>query len=173
MPLVALCILAFRREWPSRLWPRNRLSAVRKSHQAERLFEAAGKGNRWRVRNQMMILLAYRLGLPGIRRLQSCREQIEFGAGRLHVRRRKNGRNSVHPQDGREQRILREGQREVAEQCPDSGFLFLSERGGPMSETGFLKMCSDSALTPIPFPSTRTCHDTHAAIGWQMPGNDS
>lgn len=87
-----------------------------------------------------MIPLAYRHSLRASEVCNLTWDQIEFGAGRLHVRRRKNGRDSVHSLGGRDQWLLRKLQREVAEQRPDSRFVFPSERGGPVSEAGFRKM---------------------------------
>ena len=56
--------------------------------------------------------------------------QVEFSRNAaLHVRRVKNGTPSVHPLQGDELRALRELQR----QFPDSGYVFASERGGPLT----------------------------------------
>ena len=126
--------------------------------EVERLIAAAGDGNRWRTRDQAMIPLAYRHGLRAAEVCNLTWDQIEFGAGRLHVRRRKNGRDSVHPLGGREQRLLRKLQREVAEQCPDGRFVFLSERGGPVSEAGFRKMLARlGAAAEFGFGVHHTC----------------
>ena len=56
--------------------------------------------------------------------------------GRLHVRRVKNGMPSVHPLTGKELRALRRLQRE---QEPGR-YVFMSERGAPMSPVGFRRM---------------------------------
>ena len=53
-------------------------------------------------------------------------DQIELNAGRLHVRRAKNGIPSTHPIRGDEIRALRRLQRENAHKCP---YVFVSERG--------------------------------------------
>ena len=54
--------------------------------------------------------------------------QIELDAGRLHVRRAKNGTPSVHPIRGDEIRALRKLRREN----PTESYVFVSERGGPI-----------------------------------------
>jgi hypothetical protein len=51
-------------------------------------------------------------------------------AGTLHVNRLKNGRPSVHPIRGPELRALRRLQREY----PKSPYIFVTERGGPMTD---------------------------------------
>jgi type 1 fimbriae regulatory protein FimE len=62
---------------------------------------------RYGLRDATMILVAYRHGLrPG--ELCALRwDQIDFAHGLLHVRRLKNGIDSVHPLGGTELRALR------------------------------------------------------------------
>jgi len=54
-----------------------------------------------------MILLAYRHGLRASELCDLQWHQVEFNAGRLHVRRSKKGTPSVHPMQGDEIRALR------------------------------------------------------------------
>jgi hypothetical protein len=51
----------------------------------------------------------------------------------MHVRRAKNGTPSVHPIRGDEIRALRKLHRE----SPNEAYVFVTERGGPMSTIGF------------------------------------
>ena len=76
-----------------------------------------------------MILVAYRHGLRACELCDLEWPQVELAAGRLHVRRVKNGTPSVHPIRGDELRALRRLQREQEA----SPFVFCSERGGPMT----------------------------------------
>jgi len=67
----------------------------------------------------------------------------------VHINRLKNGIASVHPLGGTELRALRKLQREE----PESRFLFLSERGAPMTAEGFRKLVSragKAAKLPLP-----------------------
>ena len=84
-----------------------------------------------------MVLVAYRHGLRAAEVVALRWDAIDFGHGRLHVSRAKNGSPSVHPLSGRELRALRRLQRE---QEPQSPFVFTSERGSPFSAAGFRKM---------------------------------
>jgi integrase len=59
--------------------------------------------------------------------------QVELDRGRMHVRRAKNGTPSVHPIRGDEIRALRK----LSRKSPTGAFVFLTERGGPMSTIGF------------------------------------
>lgn len=85
-----------------------------------------------------MILLAYRHGLR-VSELCSLRwNQIDFEAGLLHVRRLKHGIPNVHPLRATELRALRKLQRE----SEPSPYLFVTERGSPMTTDGFRKLLS-------------------------------
>ena len=69
-------------------------------------------------------------GSPGRREERGASptwDHIELNAGRLHVRRAKNGIPSTYPIRGDEIRALRRLQRENAHKCP---YVFVSERGG-------------------------------------------
>jgi Phage integrase family len=101
--------------------------------EVERLIEAA-KSNRHGHRDATMVLVAYRHGLRASEVCDLQWHQVELDQGRLHVRRAKNGTPSVHPLQGDEIRALRKLQREN----PTRGaYVFISERGGPMSTLGF------------------------------------
>ena len=93
--------------------------------------------NRYGHRDATMILLAYRHGLRAAELVALRWESVDFGHGRLHVNRAKNGSPSVHPLSGQELRALRRLKRE---QEPDSPFIFTSERGAPFTTAGFRKM---------------------------------
>jgi type 1 fimbriae regulatory protein FimB/type 1 fimbriae regulatory protein FimE len=103
--------------------------------EVEGLIEAAGK-NRQGQRDALMVLLTYRHGLRAAEVVDLRWEQIDFKTASLHVRRVKNGTPSTHPLTGRELRELRRHQRESAK----SPFVFVSERGAPLSAPGFSRM---------------------------------
>jgi type 1 fimbriae regulatory protein FimB/type 1 fimbriae regulatory protein FimE len=103
--------------------------------EVERLMKAAGR-NRYGHRDATMILLAFRHGLRASELCSLRWEQVDLAHARLHVSRLKSGIPSVHPLTGTELRALRRLQRE---QEP-SRYLFLSERGAPMSAVGFRRI---------------------------------
>jgi type 1 fimbriae regulatory protein FimB/type 1 fimbriae regulatory protein FimE len=96
-----------------------------------------------------MILVAYRHGLR-VSELVSIRwDQVDIGAGTLHVNRVKNGMASVHPLGGEEIRALRRVKREGGE----SRYVFTTEREGPMTTAGFRKMLAGTGeASGQPFP---------------------
>ena len=76
-------------------------------------------------------------------------EQIDFKAGLVHVARVKNGTPSTHPIRGPELRALRELKRAY----PDSPYLFVTERGGPMTPATVRKLVTRAGeLARLPFP---------------------
>ena len=103
--------------------------------EVERLMKAAGD-NRHGHRDATMILLAFRHGLRASELCTLRWEQVDLVHDRLHVSRAKNGMPSVHPLTGTELRALRRLQRELG----PGRYVFMSERGAPMSPTGFRRM---------------------------------
>jgi integrase len=101
--------------------------------EVEKLTDTARKHSRHGHRDSTMILTAYRHGLRASEVCDLQWSQIELDQGRLHVRRAKHGTPSVHPIRGDEIRALRKLRREN----PTEAYVFISERGGPMSTLGF------------------------------------
>jgi integrase len=109
-------------------------------HEVERLIEAA-KNKRHGHRDALMTLLAFRHGLRAAEVCDLRWEQVDFKTATLHVRRVKNGTPSTHPLTGRELRALRRHQRE-SEVSP---FVFVSERGAPLTAPGFSRLVERAA----------------------------
>ena len=109
--------------------------------EVERLIEAA-KTNRYGQRDALMILLTFRHGLRAAEICDLRWEQVDFKTATLHVRRVKNGTPATHPLTGREMRALRKHQRD-SERSP---FVFVSERGAPLTAPGFSRMVERAAV---------------------------
>ena len=109
--------------------------------EVEALIEAA-RSNREGHRDALMILLAYRHGLRAAEVTDLRWEQVDFKAASLHVRRLKNGTPATHPLTGRELRALRRHQRDAA----PSAFVFLSDRGAPLTAIAFSRMVERAAI---------------------------
>jgi len=72
----------------------------------------------------------------------------DFSQGMMHVRRIKNGIASVQQIGGEEMRMLRALKREDAA----ARYVFMTERGAPMTAAGFRKLLSRlAAATKFPF----------------------
>ena len=98
--------------------------------EVERLIKAASE-NRWGHRDATAILIAYRHGLRASELVSLRWDDIELASGKLHVRRAKGG-----PIGARESRALRKLLREA----PTSPYVFMSERGAPLSVAGYQRM---------------------------------
>ncbi len=117
--------------------------------EVEKVLKASGQVGRHGARDRTLILLAYRHGLRVSELVTMRWEQIDFKAGLVHVSRLKNGLASTHPIRGPELRALRELRRDY----PDSPYLFVTERGGPMTPATVRKLIARAgALAALPFP---------------------
>jgi type 1 fimbriae regulatory protein FimB/type 1 fimbriae regulatory protein FimE len=106
----------------------------------ERLMKAASD-NRWGHRDATAILIAYRHGLRASELVALRWDDIDLTTGRLHARRAKGGAASVHPIGARESRALRKLQRDmIAAGTMSSPYVFVSERGSPLSVAGYQRM---------------------------------
>jgi site-specific recombinase XerD len=143
--------------------------------EVDRLMSAAGR-NRHGHRDRTMILIAYRHGFRASELCDLEWHQIELDAGRLHVRRLKNGTPSVHPLRGDEIRALRRLRREQQA----STFVFVTERGAPMTPKGFhstMRRLGERAGLPFPvhphmlrhacgYALANRGHDTRSLQAW-------
>jgi type 1 fimbriae regulatory protein FimB/type 1 fimbriae regulatory protein FimE len=113
------------------------------------LMLSAGRTGRHRHRDKTLIQIAYRHGLR-VSELISLRwDQVDMKQGHLHVRRLKNGTPSTHPIRGPEIRALRSLKREY----PKSPYLFVTERGGPLTASTVRKIVARAGeKAELPFP---------------------
>jgi integrase len=113
------------------------------------VLKACSQIGRHGQRDRTLVLLAYRHGFR-VSELVALRwDQVDLKAGLLHVARLKNGIPSTHPIRGPELRALRELRR----QYPDSPYVFVTERGGPLTPATFRKLLARAGeLAKLPFP---------------------
>ena len=110
--------------------------------EVEHLLDAAGAAGRYGARDRTLLLLMYRHGLRVSEAIGLRWDQVDLKAGHLHVLRLKNGVASTHPLRGPELRALRQLKRD----WPDTPYLFVSERGGPMTGSNVRKLVSRVGL---------------------------
>jgi type 1 fimbriae regulatory protein FimB/type 1 fimbriae regulatory protein FimE len=119
--------------------------------EVERLIKAARARGRYGARDGLVVLMAYRHGLRAGELAGLRWDQVDFDHGLLHVRRLENGMPSVHPLCGDELWALRALRREDNA----SRFVFMTERGSPMSAAGFRKMLSRTGIAGPNEPNGR------------------
>jgi integrase len=127
------------------------------------LLKAAKASGRYGQRDACLILLAYRHGLRVAEVVSMRWDAVDLTQGLLAVTRVKAGTPSTHPLRGPELRELRELRR----QWPDSSYLFVSERGGPMTTSNVRKMvarCGQQAK--LGFPAHP--HQLRHALGFYL-----
>jgi type 1 fimbriae regulatory protein FimB/type 1 fimbriae regulatory protein FimE len=127
-----------------KVMPKRPTNASRRSREyltpeeAERLIRDAGKLGRHGQRDAALLTLAYRHGLR-VSELVALRwDVIDLKQGLLHVNRLKNGIASVHPLRGPELRALRK----MARQYPETPYVFVTERQGPLTPDTVRKIIS-------------------------------
>jgi integrase len=115
--------------------PRKPTNASRRTREylapqeVDRVIAAARKVGRHAVRNTALMLLMYRHGLRVTEAVLLRWKVVDMQEGSLYVHRLKQGRPSVHPLRAPELRALRQLRRTY----PDTAYLFVSERGGPLT----------------------------------------
>jgi type 1 fimbriae regulatory protein FimB/type 1 fimbriae regulatory protein FimE len=128
----------------------------------ERLMTAA-KNNRHGHRDATAILVAYRHALRASELISLRWDDVEFTTARLHVRRAKGGEAAVHPISGKELRALRRLQRESER----GTFVFMSERGAPLSVAGYQRMVA-RAGEAAGFPFLVHSHMLRHSCGYKL-----
>jgi type 1 fimbriae regulatory protein FimE len=99
------------------------------SHEIDQVIVAARKVGRHSSRDSTLVLLMYRHGLRVAEAVSLRWDAVNLQAGLLHGHQLKNGQAAVHPLRGPELRALRQLRRHY----PDTPYLFVSERGGPLT----------------------------------------
>lgn len=97
--------------------------------EVKRLREAAKRTGRNGQRDQLIILMMYRHGLRVSELIDLQWDQVSFTDGAIHIRRIKNGKDSVHALEGDEIRALRKIKRDGC----SAKWVFTSERKGTLS----------------------------------------
>lgn len=117
--------------------------------EVEKLVAAAKGVGRHGLRDSTLILVSYRHGLRVSEAVTLRWDMVELDKGRIHVKRMKAGLDSVHPLRAPELRALRKLKREY----PDSPYLFVGERGGPITDSSARKIIARAGeLSGINFP---------------------
>jgi integrase len=117
--------------------------------EVEQLMKAAKAEGRYGHRDATAIMLAFRHGLRVAELVGLQWQQFDLARGTVQINRVKSGDPSTHYLNGVEMRALRQLQRD----WPNSRYLFVSERGDPVTTAWFRKMLARlGRKAEMPFP---------------------
>lgn len=125
--------------------------------EVERMIQAAERG-RHPLRDQAVILLAFRHGLRSAELVDLQWSDIDWRHARLHVRRLKGSLDAVHPLSKREKKLLRDLQKEALQRAAKQGrplgeLVFETERSGELSRRLVRHIIAEAGrAAKIPFP---------------------
>ena len=129
------------------------------AEEVDQLMASARSLGRHGHRDSTLILVSFRHGLR-VSELVALRwDMIDLKQGLMHVSRLKNGVNSTHPLRGPELRALRKLKRDY----PDTPYVFVSERKGPLTASNVRKIVSragDNAELGMPIHPHMLRHST-------------
>lgn len=152
-----------------RVPPRRRPNAETRSREyltadeIGKLLQAAKTAGRYGQRDRTLTMIMYRHGLRVSEAVSLRWDQVDLDGGMLAVVRAKNGVPSTHPLRGPELRELRELRRT----WPDSPYVFVSERGGPMTASNVRRLITRLGKEAgLPFPTHP--HMLRHALGFKL-----
>jgi type 1 fimbriae regulatory protein FimB/type 1 fimbriae regulatory protein FimE len=131
--------------------------------EVEKLMAAARKLGRNGVRDELMIRMGFRHGLRASELCGLTWGQIDFDAQRITVKRVKRGNESTQPLSREEMRALRA----LRKADPAGRYIFINERGSPVSVAGFQKTLARLAVS-IKFPIKVHPHMLRHAAGFAL-----
>ncbi len=130
--------------------------------EVERLLKATRK-NRNPTRDYALLLLMFRRAMRVTEAIRLRWADVDLQAERIFVKRLKSGVDSTQPLSGIELQYLKQLRRKN----PNSSWVFLSERGGPMSRRNAHAIVAKAGRdAKIGFPVH--CHQLRHALGYYM-----
>lgn len=129
------------------------------------LLKAAGKSGRYRLRDELAVLLAYRHGLRATELVGLQWSAIDLRGATITIERAKGGFKTEHPLRAVELRLLGRLRREH----PEAAYVLMSERGAPWSTSNWRKVLQRLA-TAAKLPIAVNPHALRHACGFYLAG---
>ena len=151
--------------------PRRQKDARPRKHltptEVSALLKAARKSGRYGLRDEALVLLAYRHGLRASELVNLRWAAIDLRGQTIRICRAKGGMDTEHPLRSVELRLLGRLRRDH----PESEYVFLSERGTPMGPANFRKVLTRLADAAGPaIAITVNPHALRHACGFYLAG---
>jgi integrase len=104
------------------------------------------------LRNQALVLISYRRALRPGEALNLKWHDVSFENRKMTIHRIKNGRSGDHLIHDLEIRILKKLQKEKNKKGCVSPYIFVSNKGGPLTVSGYEKLCEKlGKMAGLPF----------------------
>ncbi len=127
------------------------------------LLKAARHSGRYRLRDEVAVMLAYRHGLRATEVVGLQWSQIDLKGATVVIRRAKGGMTTEHPLRSIELRLLGK----LRKQSPDAAYVLMSERGTPWTTSNFRKVLQRLA-TAAKLPISVNPHALRHACGFKL-----
>jgi type 1 fimbriae regulatory protein FimB/type 1 fimbriae regulatory protein FimE len=127
------------------------------------LLKAAHKSGRYRLRDEVAVMLAYRHGLRATELVSLQWAQIDLRGATIVIPRAKGGFETHHPLRSIELRLLGKLRREN----PEAPYVLMTERGTPWTTSNFRKVLQRLA-TAAKLPISVNPHALRHACGYKL-----
>jgi type 1 fimbriae regulatory protein FimB/type 1 fimbriae regulatory protein FimE len=127
------------------------------------LFKAARHSGRYRLRDEVAVMLAYRHGLRATELVGLQWAQIDLRGATIVIRRAKGGMNTEHPLRSVELRLLGK----LRKESPEAAYVLMTERGTPWTTSNFRKVLQRLAAV-AKLPISVNPHALRHACGFKL-----
>ena len=127
------------------------------------LLKAAHRSGRYRLRDEVAVMLAYRHGLRATELVGLQWSQVDLKGATIVIQRAKGGMNTEHPLRSIELRLLGK----LRKESPDAAYVLMSERGTPWSTSNWRKVLQRLA-TVAKLPISVNPHALRHACGFKL-----
>jgi type 1 fimbriae regulatory protein FimB/type 1 fimbriae regulatory protein FimE len=127
------------------------------------LLKAAHQSGRYRLRDEVAVMLAYRHGLRATELVSLQWSQIDLKGATISIMRAKGGMSTQHPLRAIELRLLGK----LRKESPETAYVLMTERGTPWSTSNFRKVLQRLA-TVAKIPISVNPHALRHACGFKL-----
>lgn len=127
------------------------------------LLKAAHKSGRYRLRDEVAVMIAYRHGLRATELVSLEWSAIDLKGATITIRRAKGGLSTQHPLRAIELRLLGK----LRKESPEAAYVLMSERGTPWTTSNWRKVLQRLAAV-AKLPISVNPHALRHACGFKL-----